>query len=204
MAYQPQRLMGSEQIHGDVGDLDDATVLDFWQWAFSNLCANNIRGIFAEWMVAKLLGITQPLRESWGEWDLLSEEGVRIEVKASAYVQAWEQVKPSSIQFTRLKSRRLDAQTNLYSEQSTYNADIYVFCVQIELDAARWNALDLAQWRFYALSQVEMALIGYRSLSLAALERRCPAMTAGEFSRQTCALIQAIAHQTSNSRSQIE
>jgi hypothetical protein len=29
----------------------DQTMLDFWQWGFSNILTNNLRGIFAEFLV---------------------------------------------------------------------------------------------------------------------------------------------------------
>lgn len=35
------RLTGDERLRGIVDELHSATVLDFWQWAFSNLRAND-------------------------------------------------------------------------------------------------------------------------------------------------------------------
>jgi hypothetical protein len=35
--------------------LTASTLLDFWRWAFSDLCDDDIKGIFAEWMVITLL-----------------------------------------------------------------------------------------------------------------------------------------------------
>jgi len=55
---KPQRkLKGNESLflENEKGALLSATVLDFWQWAFSDLSMNNIRGVFSEWLVAKLL-----------------------------------------------------------------------------------------------------------------------------------------------------
>jgi hypothetical protein len=57
----PRRsLQGVETLHGADPELPAATVLDFWRWAFGDLCHNNLRGIFAEWLVAQLLGIDLP------------------------------------------------------------------------------------------------------------------------------------------------
>ena len=43
-----------------------------------------MRGIFAEWMVAELLGLQPDPRGSWNEYDLVLPSGLTIEVKASA------------------------------------------------------------------------------------------------------------------------
>ena len=103
------------------------------------------------------------------------------EVKTSAYVQAWSQKGASRIMFGGPHARKLDPESNVYRETSTYNADIYVFCVQIEKDVDQWNALDLNQWRFYALSNDDMREIGFRSISLATLHARCQPMKADDF-----------------------
>ena len=105
-------LTGNEQLRSSTASLENATVLDFWRWAFSNLQMNDVRGVFAEWIVAKLLNIPLNVRDPWSEWDLITRDGVRIEVKASAYLQAWSQKQPSRIVFTGLKGRRLDTRTN--------------------------------------------------------------------------------------------
>lgn len=34
------------------------TLLDFWCWAFSDLCDDDVKGIFAEWMVRALFGLS--------------------------------------------------------------------------------------------------------------------------------------------------
>jgi hypothetical protein len=44
-------LDGSERFSGL-----DATVAEFWRWAFSDLRDNTTRGIFAEFLVAKAVG----------------------------------------------------------------------------------------------------------------------------------------------------
>src|SRR5690349_13309534 len=78
-------LTGTEPLVGSAAEGQDATVLNFWQWAFGDLCPNDIRGVFSEWLVAQLLGIPLPEgRESWAAWDLRTLEGVTIEVKSCA------------------------------------------------------------------------------------------------------------------------
>jgi hypothetical protein len=175
------RLHGSETLTGLAGSSNDVSVLDFWQWAFSDLCANNIRGVFAEWMVAKILELPQPVRDSWHPWDLVTPDGVTIEVKTSAYVQSWEQPNPSKILFGGLRGRLLDAKTNKYDQQATFNADLYVFCVQIEKDVSIWDALRLEQWRFYMVQNPQLAKVNCRTLSLSTVKTMSPEMNATEF-----------------------
>lgn len=50
---------------------------------------NTVRGVIAEFLVASALGISGDMREAWSPFDLLTEDGIKIEVKSSAYVQQW-------------------------------------------------------------------------------------------------------------------
>ena len=50
-APKPTPLSGEEVVAGT-----DATVVDFWRFALSNLRMNNARGYLAEFLVAKAIG----------------------------------------------------------------------------------------------------------------------------------------------------
>ncbi len=86
-APKPTPLSGKEAVAGT-----DATVVDFWRFALSNLRMNNARGYLAEFLVAKAVGSTG-LRIEWDPYDVLAPDGTTIEVKTSAYLQAWDQYK---------------------------------------------------------------------------------------------------------------
>jgi hypothetical protein len=75
----------SDRISGGAVELADASLLDFWCWAFTDLCDDDVKGIFVEWLVVKALAIPQVRRVSWANSDLITAEKVRIEVKASAF-----------------------------------------------------------------------------------------------------------------------
>jgi hypothetical protein len=66
----------------------DATVLDYWRWAFSDLRDNTQRGVLAEFLVALALGRTETRRKAWDNYDVTTSSGLRIEVKASGYLQS--------------------------------------------------------------------------------------------------------------------
>lgn len=172
------RWTGSERLKGL--ELGDATVVDFWRWAFGNLRMNDLRGVFAEWLVARLIGEEIARNGSWGEYDLVTPEGVRIEVKAGSYVQDWEQTRPSAIVFGSLKGRTWNPRTG-YAATATFNADLYVFCVETMLDQERWDPLDLGQWEFYLVPRAPLERYGARSISLSTIRRMAQPMSAAGF-----------------------
>jgi hypothetical protein len=141
------------------------SVKDFWSYAARDLRSNVLRGVFAEWLVAKAVGATEPLPE-WHEFDVLTPAGTRVEVKSSAYLQAWPQRDLSAVKFGGLTSQKLDPETG-YSGQRTFNADVYVFCVQTARSHDAYDPLDVSQWDFYVLPRSRVELIGYRSIGLA-------------------------------------
>jgi hypothetical protein len=85
------------------------TVVDYWSWAHSSLLGNKERGILAEFIVARALGIVSPAHDPWGPFDLVSPAGTTIEVKSAAYLQAWDQRRLSSPGWQSLRSRRSEA-----------------------------------------------------------------------------------------------
>jgi len=173
---------GGETLFGAEIHAPDASILNFWQWAYSDLTDNVNRGIFAEWMVAKLLGIDfSTTRQPWNAFDLTTPEGIHVEVKASAFVHSWSKpvgdgetplAKPARIEFTNLCAHLWtdDKQTQV-ADTVTYNADVYVFCCQTNPDASTWSALDLDQWELYVLSKAQLEAHGCRSIALGTLRR---------------------------------
>lgn len=188
--------------------LENSTVLDFWSWCYSIIANDPIKGHFAEWMVGKLLGY--PMEPGgWVEganWDLMSPEGIKIEVKAAAYWQAWKLRvtnggwrQPNDQDFAKLTPIKF---SGLYRRPSTgkvmdadFKSDLYVFCLQHQKDAAKWDAMDLSQWSFYMLPKKRLAAIkqkrdaAYKNdnlpksfdLPLATLEKHTDRMTAAQF-----------------------
>ena len=101
----PTRLLaGDEPIVGTA-----ATVRDFWAWCLSDLRTNTVRPMLAEFLVAQALGAAARPRIEWDSYDVVTPEGIRVEVKSSAYLQAWAQARPSSISFGGLNGRTWDA-----------------------------------------------------------------------------------------------
>ncbi len=145
-----KRMVGSEPFHysGKPLGLD---ILGFWQWSASNLLSNAARGVLAEYIVACALGVADGVRATWEPYDLETEEGVKVEVKSSAYIQSWYQNRYSLPRFRIGKSYGWDANTNTSTDEQRRHSDVYVFCLLHHKDQATVDPFDLDQWTFYVL-----------------------------------------------------
>lgn len=140
-------LTGSERFVGL-----DATVADFWRWAFSDLRDNTTRGILAEFLVARAVGDERSLRIGWDNFDAQAPDGTAIEVKCSAFLQSWTQKRHSELVFGRLSAREFDATRNEYSVDARVRADVFVFAVQTQREPAAYDVLDISHWEFWVVS----------------------------------------------------
>ena len=123
------------------------TVLDFWQWSSSDLLGNALRGKLAEFIVASAIDCLDSLRVEWDDFDLITKNSIKIEVKSSAYLQSWEQSKFSKISFGIQPTGV--SQSN--SQSKVRKSDIYIFCLLAHKDKNTVNPLCLEQWEFYVL-----------------------------------------------------
>lgn len=130
----------------------NATITDFWAWAYSDLVGNAERGILAEYIVAMALDVNHGTRTEWDSYDILSKDGIKVEVKSSGYIQTWTQKTYSNILFSIKATYAWDKQNNTYESIKKRQSDIYVFCVHKHKEQATINPLDLQQWEFYVLS----------------------------------------------------
>ncbi|MGW5990781.1 hypothetical protein ACWFRT_34045 [Streptomyces anulatus] len=162
-----------------VGGEAQCALFDFWRWACSDLAGNALRGILAEYIVALALDAAAGVRTEWDAVDIRTAEGLRVEVKSSAYLQSWAQSKPSNISFSIAPASGWDGQTDEYSPDPLRRSDVYVFCVLHHQDKRTLDPLNLDQWDFYVLatSVLNEACPVQRTISLASLQRLKPART---------------------------
>jgi hypothetical protein len=146
----PVRLSGAEEFHS-AGHPLGFDVLDFWRWSASDLASNVLRGRLAEYLVARALQLPLECRVEWDACDLRLPNGAGVEVKSAAYVQSWEQSRPSRITFGIQPTSAWDATTNTAPAERRRAAAIYIFCLLHHPDRATINPLDLAQWEFFVL-----------------------------------------------------
>lgn len=147
----PPRKGGDEQFHL-AGNSRTFDLLSFWQWSASDLVSNAQRGVLAEYLVAQAVGAAGGVRTEWDAFDVLTPGGIKIEVKSSAYVQAWSQSDYSKITFDIAPKRSWDAGTNRSSDKPLRSADVYVFAIHAHKDQGTLDPLDFGQWEFYVLS----------------------------------------------------
>jgi len=133
------------------------SLADFWRWSVSDILSNATRGRLAEFIVATAtnIDITQ-VRDEWGAYDLLTPDGIKIEVKSAAYLQSWEQKKLSKISFSTKLSKPWDWEIDKRSSVAVRSADVYVFCLLHQQDKTTVDPLDLNQWEFYVLATEEL------------------------------------------------
>lgn len=152
------KLTGSEQFTNT--DNKQFSVLDFWQYGFSNLNSNVLRGALAEFLVETALKDVEniKIRNPWGDYDV-EYEGKRIEVKCCSYLQDWDQKKLSRISWSGLKAKMLywnDAVSKLSDRDADYKADVYVLALLKHKETETLDILDLNQWCFYVLSREDL------------------------------------------------
>ena len=150
----PSMKTGREPFHTGQR-FSDFTLLDYWQWAESDLMNNARRGIVAEYLVARAVGAANRPREEWVGVDVETADGIKIEVKCSAYVQAWQQEKLSAFTFDiapRESSWSPATNQTIQYDPPRRLADVYVFCVLGDESGALPDPLDLADWRFYVVA----------------------------------------------------
>lgn len=128
------------------------TVLDYWKWAHNLLLDNAERGVFAEFLVANAIKNKGRGRVNWRKYDLITKEGITIEVKSASYIQAWGQNDLSYIQFGIKKTKGYNNDTGVYDKEKKRQADIYVFCLLNEIRQDKIDVTDTNQWKFYVLS----------------------------------------------------
>lgn len=180
LSVQPRR--GDEPIHDDGVPLGPR-LFDFWRWSTSDLVSNVVRGIFAEFLIAQALGIdTSGVRDSWAAFDLLTPDGVRVEVKSAAYVQSWWQRRLSPVSFAVRRTRAWSAETGLMAADAARQADVYVFALLAHADKASIEPLNVEQWRFFVVptAVLDARTRSQHSITLASLRRLAPELRLAE------------------------
>jgi hypothetical protein len=92
---------------------------------------------------------------------VVTPDGIKVEVKTSAYLQSWTQKKLSAISFDIGPKQRGDVAQNTVAGPPTRFAEVYVFALLAQTDKATLEPLDVNQWQFFVLPT-------------AVLNERCP------------------------------
>lgn len=150
-ALRPIRLTGQERFQIGEEKLP-FSVYGFWQWVMSDLVSNTARGVLAEYIVARALNIVdEGARQEWVAYDLLTPDGIKVEVKSSAYLQTWKQKDYSKPSFSIAPAKGWDPEEEVERERVERYADVYVFALLAHKDKLTVDPLDIEQWVFYVL-----------------------------------------------------
>lgn len=171
---------GNEQFRFK-GSYLNKTVKDFWAWSMSRLLADGPRGDLAEFIVNTALGMdTMNAKRGWGECDIMYN-GIRIEIKCSSMLQAWERKTPAKPVFSISKTLNCDIRKTetgyLYIGRDGLPAErrseLYVFCLFSNADRETADPMDLDQWKFYIVPThvINKKCLDQRSISLNGLTK---------------------------------
>ena len=147
-AFPLQMKSGNEAI---LGTNPTKTVVNFWQWAYSDLLGNTERGYVAEYLVALACNLDNEPRISWDSYDLKLKNGIKVEVKSSAYLQTWKQNAFTRPVFGIQKTHAWNYIDNVFDRIKKRQADVYVFALLAHKDKTTANPLDTNQWEFYVM-----------------------------------------------------
>jgi hypothetical protein len=152
-----RKLTGTEQFKN--AGQKKFSILEFWQYGFSSLNSNVLRGALAEFIVENALkdNLDIEVRSPWGDYDVLYK-GKKIEVKCSSYIQDWDQNKFTTVQWSGLKAKELyysEAVTKLadLNKIADYKSDIYVLALFKHQEHTSLDILDMDQWCFYVFTK---------------------------------------------------
>lgn len=184
MEMKHKVLGGIEQFYFGAAPLD-STIKDFWAWSMSRLIADGPRGDLAEFIVNTALGTDLTIPKcGWGECDIVYPfrgESIRIEIKCSTLLQAWERDTPPKPMFSIAKTLNCD----IGEDDSGYHfigrdgspperrSEIYIFCLFANAERETADPMALDQWRFYIVptATINEQLGDQRKISIQGLER---------------------------------
>ena len=176
---QPAKL---PRLNGDERFSNGDTVADFWRWALGDLRMNNARGHLVEYLVARAVGATAPLRVEWAGWDVETPEGTRIEVKSTAYLQSWATPRLSTPSFSLSgvgSDQVWDEEAGAYKSMPD-RVHMWVFALHTCEQPDLYDPLDLAAWRFWVVAREQLLALGQKSARLSTIERLASAVTLEE------------------------
>ena len=124
---------------------------DFRWWWFSHLLTNNLRWILAEYIVSIALGLEKKLRTERDAYDLITSNGIKIEIKSASYVQSRKQKDYSKILFSIRPTVSYDYESQKFSTDHSRQSDYYIFCILSTKDQETINPLDMNQWQFLVI-----------------------------------------------------
>jgi hypothetical protein len=167
---EPTRKEGKEPFTYNKEEIG-ITLLNFWQWANSDLIDNTARGVLAEFIVATALKLHMGVRKAWTPCDLTLTKEIGIEVKSAAYIQSWKQKNRSKIIFSIKPARAWNGQEGKLENERKRHAQIYVFALLKHDKKPTIDPLNLDQWTFFVISTKRLEEVFSKETKSVSLER---------------------------------
>lgn len=147
----------------------DMVLSDFWKWAYSDLSNSSNRSVLAKYIVASALEITgakiRPARPMERLYDLLTRNGVKVDVRAAAYIDSSDADSPDCISFCVSPAGALGG-----DGKRKQSSDAYVFCIYKGISDSD-SPLNLDLWEFFVLpaKKLENKKAGLKTITLPSL-----------------------------------
>lgn len=157
------------------GEAIGTTAGEFWRWMLGDLRMNTTRGFLAEYLVTRAVGNRDPMRQEWAAFDVLAEDGTRIEMKASGYAQSWPgREVPITFRFGSVdKAKAWDERQGQDVEiDPDDRVHVWVFAVhETPRGAPTYDPMNLDEWSFRVVPHMWLRKCSQRQGGLSFFEQ---------------------------------
>lgn len=164
------RLYGDEVFTLN-GKPTEMNILDFWRWHFCERF--DLQDKFAEYIVAKALGLTAADNVGvWTLFDILYREK-RVEVKETSYLHAWQSDEEPKSKVRNFGINKAYSEYKDNASEYKRQSDIYVFCLNTGETRQEADPLRLENWEFYIIptSKINELCGDAKSISLSRVRK---------------------------------
>lgn len=141
--------------YDEIKGLENTNIADFWSWAYSDIMSSKSRDVFAKFLIAKVLGLTDRPRSENDIYDFKYNDK-KVNVRSASYYENWHKDRPASIKFDISKKKAWFPETNRYTEKIDRFCDIYVFSLYKEKKDEMTDILNLKRWEFYVVATIKV------------------------------------------------
>jgi len=131
--------------------------VEFARWALPEHDSAT-RHVLAAWTVGKALGCDLT-DDAWNARTLVTPYGTRVDVKAAAYLHAWEGVGARGVRYDRLRPKL-----------GTSAAQVYVLGLHTAITPEAYNLWDCHQWEWRVVPRCSIDQLDQSSVGLARLQ----------------------------------
>jgi len=147
----------------------------FALWAAGDLTGNRMRSLYAEWLLARRLGVlnSDSTRVEWDMADIRFGD-ILIEVKTSGVLQQWSE-SPTAPRFSIAPQKIVwDSAKNVTKKlpKPARTSHLYVFCLHRSEELTNSSVLAERNWQFWVVptSELDAKCANQKSIGLSGLD----------------------------------